>query len=76
MLHLHLACRAPEPDQAHGAPALHQTNNGFSKERQNLSAAVAIHQLGRMHSSIRRIPAIQAGLTRAPHSLVKLLTAG
>jgi len=53
--------------------------NAFSKKWANLRAAAALHfahyNLCRMHSSIRMTPAMKAGVTRAPWSLMDLVAA-
>lgn len=52
---------------------------GFSRKRDNLKAAVALHfaayNLTWMHSSIRMTPAMKAGITRKPWNLREVLTA-
>jgi hypothetical protein len=54
-------------------------SNGFSRKRSNLRAALALYfayyNLCRMHGAIRMTPAMKAGITRRPWSVVDLLMA-
>jgi IS1 family transposase len=53
--------------------------NAFSKKRENLRAALALHfaayNFTWMHSAIRMTPAMKAGLARKPLRIIDLLTA-
>lgn len=52
--------------------------NGFSRKRENLRAALALHfaayNFTWMHSTIRMTPAMKAGIARQPWSMTELLT--
>jgi transposase-like protein/IS1 family transposase len=54
-------------------------SNGFSRKRANLKAALALffayYNLIKMHSAIRMTPAMKAGISRKPWTMVDLIVA-